>query len=65
MSVRFICPECHNAYTLDQMRGCLCPSCARKAVSDAERDKARTELADDLVRGVTFEDLKENAADEN
>ena len=62
MSVQFICRECLNAYRAGQAHGNLCPSCARKLFAEARRDKTRTDLAADLVRGVPsgyqLEDLK-------
>ena len=53
MSVRFICPECHNAYRAGQMHGRLCPSCTHKVVTAAKQEQAKTELANDLVRGTS------------
>lgn len=63
MSVQFICRECHNAYRAGQMHGSLCPSCACELVAKAkmarELSESKTRLADDLVRGVTSGDQRE------
>lgn len=50
MCVQVNCPECNNSYPLGRnvdMAKRLCSSCARKKREDA----AKTELANDLVRG--------------
>lgn len=53
MSVRFICRRCHNAYRAGQMHGSMCPACVREVSEAARQEKAKTALADDLVRGDT------------
>ncbi|MFA7945207.1 hypothetical protein ACEK06_22565 [Pseudomonas brenneri] len=53
MKVRFICSECRNAYKAGQMHGRLCPSCLHQLVAAAKLDEAKTELAVDLVRGIS------------
>lgn len=58
MGATYICPRCHSAVGIAGMRGDVCAMCAH--VDRVAQEKAKTALADDLVRGVPSGDQQED-----
>ena len=60
MALVQICPRCRNAYRFGEIRGQTCATCMAEITAETRQNDAKTALADDLVRGVTSGDQRED-----